>query len=196
MESKSDSVGNVSSASGGTQGPAIRVVVPGKPDLQIWLQGVPTPLFDAFNKLSKPSSAWKTILKDVVPGLTSLAAVLISLAALMPADGKGVVLIPNTIDQATFFLRYDYCVAERVEDDEDSRSPFESCRRRELPVGLTKDQLVAKMNTPIQKIRRSDREWVFVYKDTKVTLIGGRASNVKVEIEPTPCLLAMGCASN
>jgi hypothetical protein len=82
-DSKSDSAVNVSSASGGTQGPAIRVVVPGKPDLQIWLQGVPSPLFNAIDKLTKPPSAWNSIFKDIVPGLTSLAAVLISLAALI-----------------------------------------------------------------------------------------------------------------
>jgi hypothetical protein len=86
IESKDSTVGNVSSALGGTQGPAIRVVVPGKPDMQIWLQGVPMPLFNAFDHLAKPSSIWKSILKDLkdlVPALSSFAAVLISLAALI-----------------------------------------------------------------------------------------------------------------
>jgi hypothetical protein len=61
----------------------VRIVVPGKPDVLIQLKGVPALFAEAADSLTKPSSPWKSIFKDVVPGLTSLAAVLISIAALV-----------------------------------------------------------------------------------------------------------------
>jgi hypothetical protein len=63
--------------------PGIRIVVAGKPDVLVQLQGLPASLVESIGNLNKPSSQWKSILKDVVPSLTSLAAVFISLAALI-----------------------------------------------------------------------------------------------------------------
>ncbi len=75
---KPGSVEEISSALGGIHEPAIRVAVPGKPDLLVWLQGVPAPLLRTVENLTRPSSLWKTILKDYLPVLTPIASVVIS----------------------------------------------------------------------------------------------------------------------
>ena len=66
-----------------TYEPAIRIVVPGKPDAIVRLEGVPDGWLKALEEPKKGFFPWSSIFKDIVPGLTSLAAVLISLAALI-----------------------------------------------------------------------------------------------------------------
>lgn len=84
QQSKTDTKDDVSSAMGGSHGPAIRVVVPGKPDLQVWLQGIPMPLLDVLGSLTRPPSPLKKFVsfcKDVAPAVTSAAAVFLSIVA-------------------------------------------------------------------------------------------------------------------
>jgi len=71
------------SVAGEAQALGIRVLVPGKPDVLVQLEGLPPAVLEAVGNTGRPASAWTSIFKDVVPGLTSLAAVLISLAALI-----------------------------------------------------------------------------------------------------------------
>jgi len=62
--------------------PTIRIVVSGRPDTVVRLEGVPDGWLKVLEGAEKKPSPWGSIFKDIVPGLTSLAAVLISLAAL------------------------------------------------------------------------------------------------------------------
>jgi hypothetical protein len=61
----------------------VRVIADGKPDIFVKLEGIPGSVWEVVSQLGKPGSLWKSLFKDVVPGLTSAAAVLISLAALI-----------------------------------------------------------------------------------------------------------------
>src|SRR5207244_11784849 len=79
--------------------PGIRIVVAGKPDVLVQLQGLPASLVESIGNLNKPSSQWKSILKDVVPSLTSLAAVFISLAALIYTNHQKNVAETSAKDQ-------------------------------------------------------------------------------------------------
>ncbi len=59
--------------------PTIRIVVSGRPDTVVRLEGVPDGWLKVLEGAEKKPSPWGSIFKDIVPGLTSLAAVLISL---------------------------------------------------------------------------------------------------------------------
>ena len=78
----------ISSALRGDHGPAIRVVVSGKPDAEVWLQGVPTPLLRAVENLTKSPSIWTHILKNIFPVLTSVATVGIAVATLVYTNNQ------------------------------------------------------------------------------------------------------------
>ena len=99
-----------------------------------------------------------------------------------PANGDGIVSIFNTVDEQTLYSKYALCIDDAEEAD--SRSPFESCVRKELPLGLTTNQVVAKLGKPESTIGRG-REQTYVYKHVKVMLVDGKVSGVKVEIDPT-----------
>jgi hypothetical protein len=64
-----------------TYEPTIRIAVPGRPDTVIRMEGVPASWLSALEGPKR--SPWGFIFKDIAPGLTSLAAVLLSLAALI-----------------------------------------------------------------------------------------------------------------
>lgn len=105
------------------------------------------------------------------------------------SDAHGIVLIPNTTDESSLYSRYVLCVDDMEEGD--SPSPFESCVRKELPLGLPENEVRARFGKPDRTVKQGDRQRIFVYKEAKVTLAGGKVSDVKVELEPTNCLL--GC---
>lgn len=70
-------------ATPGPQGAAIRITSAGSPEVLIRMEGIPTTLQEALSAISRPASFWTSLFRDIAPGLTSLAAVLISLAALI-----------------------------------------------------------------------------------------------------------------
>jgi hypothetical protein len=111
----------------------------------------------------------------------------------MLADRNGAVKIPIA-DERTLYSKYVLCFDDAVEDD--SISPFESCRKRELPLGMTQSEVGKALGRPDKKVKLGTRELLYVYKDVKVAFLDGKISDVKVELEPTPCLLGLGCRTN
>jgi len=97
----------------------------------------------------------------------------------------GVFTIKNVAEQA-FYLDYVFCVDTAKEAD-DAKAPFESCLRKQIAVGLTTDQLAARLTVQPQKIiKHRDSGQMYVYKYARVTIVGGKVSDVKIGLEPAP----------
>jgi hypothetical protein len=103
----------------------------------------------------------------------------------MRPTGEGSVTIPHNAD---FDSRYFYCPDDK--DEGDSRSPFESCLRKELGLGLsekrplTEKQIKDKWREPDKTIKVGDRRKILFYQDVKVTLEGGKVSDVEIGDPP------------
>lgn len=109
----------------------------------------------------------------------------------MKAKPDGLVEIPNTDDQQTFYSRYYPC--EDDVEEPNSGSAFESCLMKELR-GVTRNQVDQKLEKSSRRPKKvSDHEWIYYYMVAQVTLVDGKVAKVKVELEPPTCVLGMRC---
>ena len=112
------------------------------------------------------------------------------------ADRNGVVSIPNTVNTETLDLRYGLCIDDAEEDD--SKSPFELCVRKELR-GLSWNEVQDKLgppNNPPPPFHKHKGREVFIYRYVKVTFQDGKVSGVSVELVPSPCKPEKPCEAN
>jgi hypothetical protein len=98
------------------------------------------------------------------------------------ADSKGTFSIPNIVDEGTLISRYFVCFDDTEEAN--TSSTFESCRKRELPIGLPQEQVFAILGKG-KKFEGKGHERIYRYQDVRVTLVDGKVSDVRVEINPS-----------
>jgi len=97
------------------------------------------------------------------------------------SDATGVFRIKNIPPEA-LGLVYVYCFDTVREADDDS-APFESCLKKQITIGLTTDQLIARLTTQPDRIINQGRQKIYIYKYAKITVVSGKVSAFAIGLE-------------